>query len=166
MSTRQNYVRGFSLIEVVVYIGIFMVVSVGSVLMLLTLQKQVYQYRANQALARNAMSVMERLMLDIRSAGSLSTGTFGSSPGNMTLVNGTTTTAYGLSGGNVTVAVNGAASAALNGTPVSVSSLKFDHFDNGVSEAVRATVIFQSTVGGVVVIETFTDTAVLLGSYD
>jgi len=163
--TKQN-LQGFSLIEVVVYIAIFLLVSIGSVTLLLTLQKQVYQYQANQILVRNATSVMERVLFDIRAADTISGGTFGSSPGDLSLLNGATTTAYSLSGGNLMVSVNGGQAAPLTGSPVTVSSLQFDQFDNGVSEAVRITFTMQSVVGGVTVSDDFSNTSVLLSSYD
>jgi hypothetical protein len=109
---------------------------------------------------------MERVLFDIRDADTISGGTFGSSPGTLSLLNGATTTTYSLSGGNLMVSVNGGQSAPLTGDPVTVTSLQFDQFDNGLSEAVRITFTMQSVVGGVTVSEDFSNTSVLLSSYD
>lgn len=157
--------KGFSLIELVVYMGILVLVSAGSVTLLLSLQGQVYRYQANQALTRNAASVLERVMFDIRAADTISGGTFGSNPGALTLLNGATSTAYTVSGGNLNISVNGGAAVSLVGSQVSVASVVFDQFDNGISKAVRLSFTLQATVRGVTVSETFTDTAVLLSSY-
>lgn len=161
----KQRLQGFSLIELVVYMGILVLVSAGSVTLLLSLQNQVYRYQANQALTRNATSVLERVMFDIRASDTISGGTFGSNPGALTILNGATSTAYTVSGGNLYVSVNGGTSAPLTGDPVSAASVVFDQFSNGVSKAVRIKVTLQTTVRGVSVSETFTDTAVLLSSY-
>lgn len=158
--------RGYSLIEVIFYIAIFSLVSGGSVLMIFSLQRQVFEYRTNQALTRNATTIMERMLVDLRAANTVSGGTFGSSPGTLTLTDGATSTAYALTSGNITVATNGGTAVALNGAPVSASSLQFDQFDNGKTKAVKVSFTLSATVGGVTVTENFYNTAVLLGSYD
>jgi type II secretory pathway pseudopilin PulG len=165
MSHMIKRLKGFSLIELVVYMGILMLVSAGSVTLLLSLQNQVYRYQANQALTRNATSILERAMFDIRGADTVSSGTFNSNPGALTLLNGATSTAYTVSSGNLNVSVNGGAPAPLTGNAVSATNVVFNQYDNGVSKAIRLSLTLQTTVRGVTVTETFTDTGVLLSSY-
>lgn len=164
----SNPIQGFSLVEVLVYISVFTIVSVGSVGVLFSLQEMVYEHRTNQVMTRNVTSVFERVLFDVRAADSVNVGasTLGSDPGALTLVAGATTTEYTLSGGALLVSVNGGAANPITGDNTTVTNLQFDHYDNTVSEAVRVSITFQADWGNVTKIRNFTNSSVLLSSYD
>lgn len=160
--------QGFTLVEVIVYIVVFTIVSVGSVAVLFSLQEMVYEHRTNQVMTRNAANVFERMLFDIRGAESVNVGasTLGSDPGSLMLVDGATTTEYTLSGGALLVAVNGGTANPITGDRVTVTNLQFDHYDNTVSEAVRVSITFQADWGTVSTTRSFTNSSVLLSSYE
>lgn len=159
---------GFSLIEVFIYIGVFMVVSIGSILLLFSLQDMVYEHRANQVMTRNITGVFERMMLDLRSADEVNVGasTLAADPGVLVVVAGPTTTTYALASGALTVSVNGGTAYPLTDDAVTVTNLRFDHYDSGVSEAVRTALTLEASWGTITTTRSFTNSSVLLSSYD
>ncbi len=79
--------RGFSLIEVVVYVAIFAVLSALTVNILLSFSQELAAIRVTRALNANAVVAMERIIREIRQAKDIveSESTLGSSPGALTL---------------------------------------------------------------------------------
>lgn len=60
--------RGFTLIETIVYLAIFVTVTAASITLLLSLQELTNQYRVKQALLTSGSAIMERTLLEAREA--------------------------------------------------------------------------------------------------
>ena len=165
VSPRQ---RGFSLVEMLVYLGILAVVSGGSVTLLFSLDTIISQHRAQQLIARNASTALERALYEVRASDTVNTGSssLGSSPGTLALTSGATTTTITLTSGVMKVQTNAGAANALTSSEVSVTNLKFERLTNTHTEMVRIYVTLSATVGHETVSESFTSSAVLLNSYD
>jgi type II secretory pathway pseudopilin PulG len=115
---------GFSLVEMIVYIGIFMVVSVASVGFLFSLEDLIGQYRLETALYRSGSSVMEQVLLAVRQADlvdTLNTVEDSASTGKLTVENVSTSTSFTLDAGSLNLAINGVDYGDLTGEVVTVN---------------------------------------------
>lgn len=88
--------RGFSLVEMLVYISIVVVIAAAAVSVLLSLGTMVQQYQAEQSLLRSNTTILERLLFDIRTATSINfaASTLDDSNGQLSLVLPTGTVQY------------------------------------------------------------------------
>ncbi|MEN9921751.1 MAG: hypothetical protein RL097_27 [Candidatus Parcubacteria bacterium] len=102
--------KGFSIVEVLVYLAIFMVVSVASVAFLFSLKDLVGQYRLETLLYRSGTGVMEQVLLAVRQADRVVVAdtvedTFVG--GKLTLENVSTTTSFMHTAGDLDLTING-----------------------------------------------------------
>lgn len=65
---RPRYQSGFTLVEVVVYLGIFSFISVASLSLLFSVHGLFMQYQVRQDLFVTSTTVLERLLLEVREA--------------------------------------------------------------------------------------------------
>lgn len=103
-------ISGFSLVEVLVYIAIFTIVSVASVGFLFSLEDLIGQYRLETALYRSGSSIMEQVLLAVRQADTVdSLNTVEDSPttGKLTVENVSTSTTFTLDAGSLKLSING-----------------------------------------------------------
>lgn len=166
-SKKQTLVKGFSIIEMMIYMALLIVISVSAVYSLISFSDTVQAYRANQLVARSAMPLLERFEVDVRSATMVNqlSSSFGVSPGNLTVVSGPTSTAYALTGEAVTVTEDGETQV-LTDAAVTVDDLTFHFYDNVSTELVRMEVTLTATVGATTRTQTFNTATVLRGSYE
>jgi len=107
---KKSRTRGFTLVEMLVYIAIFVTVTTASVTFLLSLNAFIDQYRLETMLYRSGTSVMEQVLLAIRQADRVElAGTVEDSPsaGKLTVENDTTTTVFTLAGNELQLTVDG-----------------------------------------------------------
>ena len=169
MSSRiTTHAQGFTLVEVLVYLAVFMLVSVGSILTLLNLREMVYEQRVNQILTQSVSAVFERVQNELRSGDSIDfvSSTFGVSSSTVTIMNGATSTEIALVDNSIVASVNGGVALQLTPDTVTVTEFTLYHYDNGVSEAVRVSLDMEATWGTVVKSKSFTNAATLMSSYD
>ena len=164
---------GYSLIETVVYVALFVLLAAVLVGTLYGMDSAYRQIRANDDLLDSAELSMGRMMLEIRSATGIDTGasTFGTSPGVLTLNSldasgAPKTVKFDLSSGALEVLDSTVGTPAdLTGGQVEVTSLVFrDIATTATSSAVRVEATFTSLRAPATSV-TETDTAVLRGSY-
>jgi len=167
VSISQPHTKGFSLVEMLVYVAMLVVVATVSVASLISLSDSFQQQKARQLVVRNAVSVTERMLTDIRVAQDVDqfSSTFQATPGVLTLVNGPTTTAYSVVSGVLEVSVENESSA-LTDNAVTIDEIIFYLYDNTVTEFVRMQLTLSATAGSVTYTETFNAGAVLRGSYE
>jgi Tfp pilus assembly protein PilW len=148
----QKYQKGNSLIELMVYLGIFSVlclVIIKSLVTSMTIYSQSQAYRKVQS---QGELVMERITRELRQATSVTSGTYNTSPGSVSLsgkdLSSTPeTVVFDVSGGNVQVTVNGATPTPLTGGQVGVSSLIFRSVTTSVGTAIKVELILTTTSG-------------------
>ncbi|MBI5798337.1 MAG: prepilin-type N-terminal cleavage/methylation domain-containing protein [Candidatus Yonathbacteria bacterium] len=79
--------RGFTLVEMVIYVAAFSLLSIVALQATMVVMKSFYSLRLNQSVGTSATVVLERMSREIRSAYDIdtTTSTFGSTPGRLTL---------------------------------------------------------------------------------
>lgn len=170
MCVRNNNRRGFSLVEFLVYIAVFTLVSAGALSLLLTLQQLVVRNQVHQDVTQNATALFETALYEIRQAEAVDLGhgslALETTPGHLVLTRGATTTELYLSGDQAWMVVNGGTAKVLTTDDVTVNQLRFFHYDNGVTEEVRVFLELTAVANDVSVTKRFQTGAVLRGSYE
>lgn len=161
-------VRGFSFIELVVYLGLLLLVMV-SVFNMLSGMNRAYRYlKSSRQMQTSAVEGLDRMVREIRNAISVDVAqsTLDSSPGVLTLNTTTATSSaqvikFFLTNGVLHVSQDSGDLGPLTLSDVTVSNLVFRHMNTGISEAVTIEMTLLS--GGKSA--NFYATAVLRDSY-
>ena len=160
--------RGFSLIEMLVYIAVLVSVTLAGVLTYLSLSTNLVRYETERAMSHAAQVSLERMVRDIREATSIDLGlsTLGTSPGVLTLVSGATTTKFSLSSGNVLLTRNGVDIGPLTNDNVTVNQLLFRRYSGTSTELIRIALTLSASNKAASTTQTFYSSAVLRGTYE
>lgn len=170
IETKSKNNRGYTLVEMVIYLGIL---SLISVVIITTLFSFVSTYRNLTALrlAENSgIYSMERISRDLLSATSIDStnSTLGTSPGVLTIVTSdstnSTTTKYYVDSGVLKVDINGTYLGPLTGSGVSVTNLVFQSSNSGISKAVKIDLTLQGVSASTTKTKTYHNTVILRGS--
>jgi len=161
---------GFTIIEMVVYVGILALILAGVVNVTLSVSSTFSELRATRQLNRSAAVLLDRFVREVRDARSVVVGSsaFDAHPGELTLDYGAGVpqVRFYLDGGVVTLDRGGASEGDLTAPGVSATTFIFRRIESGsVSEAVRLEVTLESTSGEGFAAETFYATAVVRGGY-
>jgi Tfp pilus assembly protein PilW len=163
---RINYSKGYSMVELLVYITLFILISVVVTQSLLFVMKTYANARSFRTLQQNSELVMERLTREIRQSDTISVAgsVFGSSPGTLTITgsdvsNVPYTDVFSVVGGAVQLSVNGVASNLSSGE-VSVSNLTFWNITTTGSKAIRVQLTL-TTINKPIVTKTFYTTVIM-----
>jgi prepilin-type N-terminal cleavage/methylation domain-containing protein len=132
MKTRNTQnIRGFSLIEMVVYISILSIVTAGLIVAIVSILSTFAHLKGYEEMAHTGTTVLERISRESRRAHTVDTGgsTFGVHPGVLSLgttdlSNNPSTIIFSLSGGKVMVQ-QGTLNAPLSTGDVVISNLVF-----------------------------------------
>ncbi|MBP6884387.1 MAG: hypothetical protein KBC17_01015 [Candidatus Pacebacteria bacterium] len=164
---------GYSFVETIVYLALFVTVSVVLIGSLFSMMKIYTETRVDNDLLDSAHVSMERMTREIRGATSIDTSasTLGTSPGVLKL-NSTTsggsakTVQFSLSSGvlKLTDSTDGTARD-VTGSKTSVTSLIFRNITTTNGNAVRIEITIQSTRSGSAKTITLYNTVALRGSY-
>src|SRR3989338_3295300 len=159
--------RGFTLVEMVVYLAILSLMTVLLVTTLVSLAGSFSAYQATRDVERSARDSLERMVREIRQAEQINLGasTLGTHPGVLSLTYGTTTVEFSLSGDRLLLRVNGAQVGPLTLEGVAVDNLVFRRSVSGKSEGVSVELSLERTRRQFTAAEDFEAFAVLRGSY-
>jgi prepilin-type N-terminal cleavage/methylation domain-containing protein len=149
---RQLSQKGFTLIEMLVYIAILVMVTTASVGFLFSLNKMLDQYRVETVLYRSGSGIMEQIMLALRQADAVNlAGTVEDDPasGRLTVINDTGSTAFLFTGGELQLIVNGSNLGDVTNDVVTVDDFTVYYYSLGGGEFVRVRLTLTGTVGGV-----------------
>lgn len=161
--------KGYSLVEMVIYVGILSLITVSITTTLLSFVSSYRDIKALRIVDNSAVDSLERMTRDIRSATIVddANSTLGSSPGVITIVQGTggnsTTTKFYLQNNIIKVDVNGSYSGPITISNASVSNLTFYKIDNGLSKAVKIDITVSATIGLSTETKTYHSTVILKG---
>ena len=167
--TNNKLIKGYSLVEMVIYIAILSIVSILVINTVLSFTKGYRDVMALRMIDHSSIDVMERMTRDIRSATQIDNGNsvFGTNPGVLVLVstvNGVSTvTKFYLEKGIIKLDINGSYFGPLTLSNTTVNSLVFTKLDSGISSAVKIDMTVSSTAGGVTKTKTYHSTIVLRG---
>ena len=161
---------GFSLVEMLVYIGLLTLISVSAMSLLLTLRQLVDEYRADQHLTESAQIALERILYEVRAADMLDVTNPNSvlvdTPGHLAIIKDAIETEFYVSSGQLMVAENGVELGPLTKDTVTVTELRFWPYDNGETEAIRVTFTLTANVKEATATASFNGSAVLRGTYE
>ncbi len=170
MSTHTK--KGFSLIEMLVYLAIFTVMSVVVINSFIVVVSSFTTTRTNRDLLESGSTVMERISREIRLAKSVDmvNSTLGSSPGVLQLnsvdsLGANTLVKFQTSSGSLNLYQGGALSGNLLGQKIIVTNLIFRRMSTANSEAVKIEMTLQDTLSKILKTATFYDTIILRGNY-
>lgn len=167
-NNKEKRTKGFTLIEVIVYIAVLGIVSIAIISSSMTVNSSFNRTRITRDLLESGNNSMERIVREIRQANSvdIANSTLGSNPGVLVL-NGKD------SGGSNRIVKFSVLSGALNiyenntlldnllNQNVTISNLIFRRISTGTGEAVK----IEMTLTNNSVSEKFYDTVILRGGY-
>ena len=161
--------KGFSLVEIIIYVSILALVMVVIVNTLLSFGSTYRDVRMQRSIDTSALTSLERMTRDIRSAKNIlvNQSSFNTTPGVLSLyaVDGTvsTTTRFYLNNSVLQVDINGTYSGPLTLAQVSVTNLTFNRLVSTSSEAVKINMTLQYVYGSTTKTKNYQTTVVLKG---
>lgn len=160
--------KGFSLVEILVYIALLIVLLNVAITTLLSLDTVLARNQAERALNNSATITFEKIVRDIRVASSVDSGlsTLGTSPGALVLNQGATTTSFYIATGTVAVSVNGVEKGPLTTNSITIDSLIFTSYSGTNSDLVRIQMTLSVNTQAASSTRTYYTSAVLRSSYD
>lgn len=162
-----NKKSGYTLVELIIYIGILSFISVTVITTLFSFVNSYRNVSALRLAENSGVYAMERIYRDTLFSSSVddTNSTFDTSPGVLTLVatdgDISTTTRFYVQDGILKVNVNGSYIGPLNGNGTQVTNLVFRLSNSGISSAVRVDMTISATSGSVTKQKTYHRTVVL-----
>jgi hypothetical protein len=163
---------GFSLLEIVVYVSLFTVISGITLTGLVQTAKSFNGLRSARDIDSTAVQVLGRLSRDIKSADlvDFTQSDFSTNPGKLTLLTVTASgtpmkVSYDVRNGQLYVAENNIDKGALSGGDVNIDGLFFTYVNATQSRGIRIILQMSSKRDSMHTVENFYSTAVMRGSY-
>jgi prepilin-type N-terminal cleavage/methylation domain-containing protein len=168
-SLKETYrkVCGFTLVEMLIYLAIFTVVSTASIGFLLSLDEFIDQYRIETILYQSGTNSMEQIMLGIRQADEVDlTNTIVNTPasGKLAISHGTSTTIFTLNAGDLDLEIDGVDLGNLIQSDVTASEFTVYYYPLTNGDFVRVRLRLTATVGSMTKSLTLYDGAVIRGA--
>ena len=164
--------KGFTMVELVVYIGMFALISVVLVNSLMSTIRISNELRAARDINDSAVSVMERLTRDLRGGTQIDlvNSSFGANPGRLTFqtlsASGTAMTVeYYVSTSTLLVKENGVVRGSLLSSRTKIDGLVFYYVSSGATTGVKTELHLRSVRGGISDVDHFYNTTILRGTY-
>lgn len=167
---QRSYTKGFSLIEMLVYVSVMTVIFLIVVQTVLLFTSSYHRLTALRTLDHSASDSMERMTRDIRNATSVDAlnSVFGGTTGSLSVVANlnsvSTTTKFYLVSQALDVSINGSLIGPLTNTPVSVTALTFTSLTSANTTAVKVDMTLVVTDGPVTLSKKYHTTIILKGS--
>lgn len=138
--------RGASLLETVLYIGIFAIITLLTVNTVLALTRAVSEIRSVRHIIQDSDTAMERMIREIRAAESIDTtaSIFNTHPGKLVLANAPDITTFSFSDGKIFLQKNSESIVPIAGNTTVITNLIFTHFTTARSEAIRVTMTMDN----------------------
>jgi len=164
----KNNNAGFTLVEGLVYIFMFVILSTGALTLLFSLSDLFVQYELKQDVLSSGTTAMERMLLEIRESDEVTlSGSIiaSSTAGVLILENGTSTVRIEKNGNKLEIYKEGVFESVLHTSTVEVPELTFYHYVKDEVELVRIHIKLQSSSGSLTEELDITSGAVIRGSY-
>lgn len=165
--------RGFSLIEMLVYLAVIAVMLAVIVTTLTSFSGAYHSFVLDRRIHAAAGAALERMVREVRGGTSIdvATSTLGAHPGTLTIntVNDTgdpVTRTFAVNAGVLELSEDGVLRGPLTSSNVAITNLVFRHLDNGVSEGVRIELTVQASRKSTVREANFYAFTVLRGSLE
>lgn len=169
MNINFKKITGFTLIEILVYISIFMLVSGGALSLLFSLDDLFVQYKLKQNLLSSGTAMMERLLVEIRESDSFVSAdslTASSTAGKISLDKGVETIKILKNGNNLELYRDGNLESVINNSNVEVLGATFYHYEQNGVELVRVKLDLRSSLESQTEDWSLSGGAIIRGSYE
>lgn len=146
--------RGYTLIEIIVYIAIFGIVALVVINGIIVSMRTFVAARENRILARTSVDMMERMSREIRAATSIEplSSTLDMSPGTLGVYTiedeDTTLIEFDLDNGSLILSEDSAEIGSLSTDNITVTSLVFREITTTQGTAVRIEMTIESSITG------------------
>lgn len=163
--------RGFSLVEIIIYIAILAVISVGALNTFILTYRLLGEVRLTRMLNASAAIAMERLTRTIRDAQAVNVGasTFDTSPGVLSLTGTETpplTHRFSVETGSLKLESGIDPAVYLTPAGVEVTNFVVRHIIGGsATEGVKIELTLDAALGRATESQNFFDTVILRGAY-
>ncbi len=139
---------GFTLVESLVYIGLFVLISTGAIMTLLSLQQLFSQYQVKQSLFVASTNIMERVLVEVREAEDIFTtqSIFNDSQGGIVLQGESGTLEFRVEDNQLLLTEDGNTSV-LHADNVAVDEFWIWHYEASQSQLVRFMIRITASVG-------------------
>ena len=168
MMHKIYFTKGFSLVEMMVYLAIMLLLAGALITTFFSLGTVLERNATERALTRGAQVSFERISRIIRSADTVNLGlsTLGTSMGTLALNESATTTRFYISGGNLVIEVNGVEHGPLTCDSITVQNVVFNRYVGSTTEMVRVALTLSAVGRSSSSTQTFYSSAILRGSYE
>lgn len=142
--------RGFTLVEVLVYLAIFTMVTTAAIYLLFTLNDVVDKYRVNTLLYRSGSTALEYMVTEMRQADQFNVGgsvVHTAATGTLAIINNSTSTTFTKSGDELLLTINSVDYGNLVDDAVSVDGFTVYNYSTAVGTFVRIKLSLTATVG-------------------
>lgn len=166
--------RGFTMVEMIIYIALFSVISILAVNATIVVMRAFYTLRITQSISQSATAGLERMTREIRNAYDIDTvnSTLGTSPGRLTLktkddAGALTTVEFYVTANQVGMKVGGVDKGPLFTRTVTATNLIFRSISTANSKAIKIEMTLRDSRDaqlGATKTVTYYDTIVLRGS--
>lgn len=148
MST-LNKKSGFTLVEVLIYLGIFLVVATSSVTFMVSLDDFVREYKVETALYRSGTSILEQVQLALREGETFnaSSSVLYDPAGVLSISASGTSTTFSQVGGELLLDINSVLKGNLATDPVTVTDFTVYEYDMALGQMVRVRLGLSATIG-------------------
>ncbi len=156
---KKKQKEGFSLIEMVAYVGLLALLVTAVVKSLVSMTSSYADLRVAKSIVSSAETLLNRFTYEVKKTTSLS-GSFGTSSGSLTLNQGATTTIFSLdNSGRAIISINGT-SAFLTGSDVKVTNFTFNQLQaTSTSKGVTLQLTLTNSSGRTIKSENFEATS-------
>ncbi len=162
---------GFTLVEMIIYVAFFAILSVLATEALMVVMKSFYTLRLTQNINQSATTALERMSREVRNAYDIDTvgSTFNTNPGYLTLrtkdaSGANTTIEFFVSGNQIKMKEGGVDKGFLVSKSTTVTNLVFRQITTANSKAIKIEMSLYDTHGVLSRDAVFYDTIVLRGS--
>ncbi len=141
---------GFTLIEVLVYLAIFIMVTTASVYLLLSLDEVVDRYRVNTLLYRSGSGALEHMVVELRRADQFNAAgsvTNDSATGTLAILDGATSTVFAKSSDELLLSINSVNYGNIVDDSVEVDGFTVYQYSTAIGTLIRVKLELTATVG-------------------
>jgi type II secretory pathway component PulJ len=162
---------GFTLVEMIIYIAFFAILSILAIEALMVVMRSFYTLRLTQNINQSATTALERMSREVRNAYDIDTAgsTFNANPGHLTLRTkdaggANTTVEFYVNGSQIGIKEGGVDKGSLMEKSTTVTNLIFRQITTANSKAIKIEMSLHDTHGVLSRDAVFYDTILLRGS--